>query len=266
MDISIEEYHKLPYISNSDLTLINKSIDHFLLKAEKETSDAQELGQAFHDMILSPDIFDEKYIKMPEEIKVRRGKEWDIFITENKNKKIISKEDWRKLSLMQLNFKKHPRAYLLLNNGKAEQTYYYEVDDVQCKCRPDFVNTKYSCLIDLKTTTNALLDDFSRSVASYRYHVQAAWYLDGVNKCTSEMQFDRFIFIAVETKHPFSVCIYDLGNESIEEGRRQYKKDLNKYKEYLANKDNKEYFTGISQDIITIQLPTWAFYKNIELN
>jgi exodeoxyribonuclease VIII len=251
-------------ISNSDLTLINKSIDHFLLKAERDSSDAQELGQAFHDMILTPDIFESKYIKIPEEIKIRKGKEWDIFNTENKDKKIISKEDWRKLLLMQSSFINHPKAYLLLNDGKAEQTYCYEVDDVKCKCRPDFVNTKYGCLIDIKTTASALLDDFSRSMASYRYHVQAAWYLDGVNKC-SNVQFERFIFIAIETKHPFSVCIYDLGNESIEEGRRQYRKDLNKYKDYLANKDNKEYFTGVSQDIITIQLPTWAFYKNMEL-
>jgi hypothetical protein len=266
MDISIEEYHKTPRISNSDLTLINKSIDHFLFKSERESSDAQELGQAFHDGILSPHIFKNKYVKMPEDIKVRRGKEWDIFLTENKDKKIISKEDWRKLLAMQASFINHPKAHLLLNDGKAEDTFYYELDGIQCKCRPDFTNTKYNCLIDLKTTTSALLDDFSRSVASYRYHVQAAWYLDGVNMFVGEERFDKFIFIAIETKPPFSVCIYELGNESIEEGRRQYKKDLNKYKEYLENKNNKNYFTGVSQEIITIQLPTWAFYKNMELN
>ena len=32
VDISINDYHALPHISNSDLTHINKSIDHWLKK------------------------------------------------------------------------------------------------------------------------------------------------------------------------------------------------------------------------------------------
>lgn len=263
--ISIEDYHNLPHISNSDLSLINKSIDHWLKKRERESSEAMELGQLFHDLILSPEIFKETYVEMPSEIKVRRGKEWEKFTSENEGKKIISKEESRKLTRMHQSLLEHPKAPLLFEVGEAEKSFLYEIDGIKCRCRPDFLNTKYNLLVDIKTTKSAMPDDFARSIAGNRYHVQAAWYLDGVNRCLNT-NMTKFIFVAVETQSPYSVCIYDLGEESIEEGRRQYIKDLDKVRNYLENKDKGDYFKGISSDIITLQLPTWAFYKNMDLN
>jgi hypothetical protein len=265
MKISIQDYHSDPRISNSDLTLINKSIDHYLNKAEREVNDDFIFGQVVHDMILSPDIFDQVYIAQPEHIKRRAGKEWDYFVNQNPDKTILDQKTIVKLEAIKENFIKHPKASLLLKDGMAEESFFYEMAGIKCKCRPDFVNTKYNVLIDLKTTSAIMPDEFARSIASYRYHVQAAWYLDGINQCL-EQKFEKFLFIAIDKKAPYSICIYDLGDESIEEGRRQYLKDLNKYIDYLYNKDKKEYFTGVSSEIVTLQLPTWAFYKNGDLS
>jgi exodeoxyribonuclease VIII len=264
VDISINDYHALPHISNSDLTHINKSIEHWLRKNERERSDAMDLGQMFHDLILSPEIFKTNYVEMPSEIKVRRGKEWEKFQDENKGKEVITREENRKLVRMHQSFLEHPKAPLLFETGEAERSFTYEIDEIKCRCRPDFINTKYNIILDLKTTKSAIPDEFARSMAGNRYHVQAAWYLDGVNKCLGT-DINKFLFVAVETTSPYSVCIYDLGEESIEEGRRQYKKDLEKVRHYFDNRDKEDYYRGISGDIITLQLPTWAFYKNMEL-
>jgi hypothetical protein len=78
-------------------------------------------------------------------------------------------------------------------------------------------------------------------------------------------EYNTFLFVTVETKSPYSVCVFELAPEAIAEGRRQYMKDLNKYKDYLANKENLNYFRGISDEILVIQLPTWAYYKDSDL-
>lgn len=273
MKISIEEYHKNEAISNSDLSLINKSINHYLRKQEEEEKEENSsliLGQAFHDLILSKEIVSDRYILMPEEIKQKRGKAWEEFKEIAGDKIVLTKAQTDVLDAMEESFLSHPKAKLLIGEGYAEESFFYRVGGIQCKCRPDFVNTKHNLIVDLKTSRSALPDDFSRSIANYRYHVQAAWYLDGVNRVYEEEEkeerFDKFIFIVVETASPFSVCVYELGTESIEEGRRQYKKDLDKFIEYKMNSHDEKFFKGISSDIITLQLPNWAFYKNIELN
>jgi exodeoxyribonuclease VIII len=266
---SIESYHASQAIGNSDLTLINRSIDHYLAKNDEDRSDAMILGQAFHDMILSNHLFHNKFAVIPSTITRKAGKEYELFKEESKGKQMLSGKDMTAITWMRESVLGHPKASLLLNPeyGVAEGSFFYKIDDVKCKCRPDFINTKFKCLVDLKTTRSATPDDFARSVASYRYHVQAAWYLDGVKTAMPDIfeEYNTFLFVTVETKSPYSVCVFELVPEAIAEGRRQYMKDLNKYKDYLANKENLNYFRGISDEILVIQLPTWAYYKDSDL-
>jgi hypothetical protein len=87
-----------------------------------------------------------------------------------------------------------------------------------CKTRPDVMPTEGGYLADVKTAASAHPDAFSRSVAHYGYHQQAAWYLDGVAAVTGERR-PRFYFIVVEKTPPFLVAVHQLDAEAIEWGR-----------------------------------------------
>lgn len=261
--LSSDDYHAKAAISNSDLTLINKSIDHYLHKDYKSPTPSMVIGSALHDRVLLPDVYKQNYVLQPEWIKRRAGKTWEAFLEENKAKTVLTTDQDLIVTSMYDMVMKHPAASKLLNEGRPEHSYFYTLDGIKCKCRPDY--KKFNCLIDLKTTTDVTADSFARTIACYRYYVQAAWYMDGVNFCLGEELYTNFVFVAVESSPPYGIAVYDLGKLSIEEGRRQYKRDLNKYREYLECEDKKNYFTGVSKDILNLDIPNYVFYKNGEL-
>ena len=77
---------------------------------------------------------------------------------------------------------------------------------LQCKCRPDWISADGGILVDLKTTEDASPREFQRSIAKWRYHVQAGWYMAGIEAAYGTRP-SGFIFIAVEKKPPFAVGV-----------------------------------------------------------
>ena len=65
----------------------------------------------------------------------------------------------------------------------------------------------------------------------FRYDVQAAWYLDGVNQgfAKGEQMFATFIFIAVEKEPPYGVGVYQLDEADVISGREKARSDLATY-------------------------------------
>ena len=109
-------------------------------------------------------------------------------------------------------------------------------------------------MLDLKTCVSAEYHAFQRSLATYRYYVQAAFYLDGATEATGEPHKD-FIFIAVEKSPPFSVALYTLDKGSVEFGRQAYLADLNRLCDY---RENPELWPGYPCEIREMLLPNWA--------
>lgn len=148
---------------------------------------------------------------------------------------------------------------------------------------------------DLKTTEDASPEGFAKSMANYRYDVQAPYYLDGVKKAleqgkcippvegASEMSVywideatgvlcrcrpdwwrgypKNFVFIAVEKKPPYAVGVYVLDSASTEIGRAIYQHDLQVYAECLAS----DKWPGYGDLVQTINMPAWHANKNAHL-
>ena len=149
----------------------------------------------------------------------------------------------------------HPAAGMLLQwAGKAETTHMWTdaATGLECKCRPDWLTDDGSIVVDLKTTKDASPRGFKQSVANYRYHVQAAWYLHGLEQATSKRP-DQFIFICVETTAPYAVAVYAADAEMIERGHDQAMRDLAK----LAVCKAADHWPSYSDQIETISLPGW---------
>jgi exodeoxyribonuclease VIII len=107
-------------------------------------------------------------------------------------------------------------------------------------------------MVDLKTTRDASPRGFMRSIADYRYHVQAAWYLNGVEQATGKRP-DQFIFICVESTAPYVVAVYAADEVMTDRGYEQAMKDLGKLAECRAA----DSWPSYSDQIETISLPGW---------
>jgi exodeoxyribonuclease VIII len=257
-----EAYHAHAAISKSKLDLINKSIAHFLHNAREEKT-YFNFGSAVHDAILLPELFEKNYVCMPETIKIRRGKEWDAFKAANADKTILTADEYDLARTMRDRILSHKICSNIFTDGEPEHSYFDEISvdgvTVQRKCRPDFVSK--SCLIDIKTTQDASYDAFKRAILKYRYHVQAAWYLDVVNSVLGT-EIDTFIFVAIEKEAPFPIAVYMLDRESLDLGRKQYEDNLKTYAAHMLA--GQPQVLGYTDEAIQmIGCPNYAFYEEI---
>jgi len=253
------EYHAHHAISKSGLDRIDQSPAHYQawLSEPRITTPALTFGSACHSFVLERETFGDRYAVAPSGIdrRTKAGKElWEAFTTESAGREIITAEDMDKLCYIRASIIDHPVAEELLDHGsgKAEVSVFGVLDDVGVKCRPDWLRGD-GILVDLKTTDCAAPNAFARSVAKYRYHVQAAFYSDLLQAVTGE-PVKAFVFIAVEKAPPYAVSVYELDAESLEVGRAAYQRNLDTFRRCLeAN-----HWPAYSNAIETLTLPRWA--------
>ena len=265
-----KEYHARPEISKSDLDLLAKSPYHYKYKYEFERKDsaALTLGSAVHKLVLEPaDFFNEFSVEPDVDKRTKEGKAtYNEFLKKLGDKTTLDKATYDIVKEIAKSVNSMRETALFLRDGLAEQSYFSEIEGVAVKCRPDFFNENLGLCIDLKTTSDASADGFARSVASFNYHVQAAFYGDILRSLGKSV--NNFLFIAVETKKPFMVGFYTLDEAAIEQGRKTYLALLERYKLCLARGEWWGYakFEPQSERIEAIQtlsLPTWKFYESI---
>ncbi len=201
------------------------------------------------------------------------------WLENNGHRTVLSQEQWDQLHAMRDAVMAHPAASRLLNHpGHAEQSVYWtdaETGEL-CRCRPDFWRTD-GVIVDLKTTEDASPDGFRKSIAGWRYHVQAPFYMDGIAAAISQANTDdaggfptdevtatpprAFVFIAVEKKAPYAVAVYALDSESMDIGRAEYRRDLRIYAECRRTR----VWPGYGDKIQPISLADWYIKQRAHL-
>jgi hypothetical protein len=261
-------YHAHAAVSKSHLDLVAKSPLHFWARyldpnrLPQEPTAAMQIGSAVHTHILELDQWDAQYVVAPAGIdrRTKVGKaEWDVFQTAIGTRTVISREDADLVMRIGRSVLSHPAAaYLLGLPGKAETTHMWvdEISGLQCKCRPDWLLDDGSMIVDLKTTEDASLRGFQKSIAQWRYHIQASFYLDGLQHATGKRP-EQFVFIAVEKKPPYVCAVYVADQQMIEIGRETARRDLDKLNICKAA----DYWPGYSDCIEQINLPPWMLPK-----
>jgi len=248
-----DEYFRSPGISKSGLDQIAKSPLHYQnwLNTRTAPTPAMAFGSAVHTMVLEHDDFDERYILMPDGINRRTnaGKE-AVAEIEATGKTVLTQYDFDRVRFIADSVWSHPTASDIFSEGQSEVSIMEEVRGVQVKGRTDWFRP--GLLADLKTTQSADPSDFAKSVANFRYHVQDAVYSDLFTRAGELIH--SFVFIVVETTAPYAVVVYELDEESKEQGQRLYDRDLETYIQCVENQSWPGYHQGVNK----LSLPRWA--------
>ncbi len=100
---------------------------------------------------------------------------------------------------------------------------------------PDPKGPHGECLGDLKTTRDASIPAWQKSVYKLDYHVQAAMYLDAYNSIPGVNPRNGFLHVVVENIKPFEIARRRLSEEFIEVGRARYTAALERYCDCLKS-------------------------------
>ena len=235
-DIPLSAYHAAPGLSKSDLDQIARSPAHWKY-GERVTTPAMRLGAAVHAAVLEPETWEARSARATG----RRRPEPDATIM------TLTAEEWEICWRLRDAVWNHPTCQDLFSEGIAEQSAWWLDSDTAllCKCRPDWARP--GLLVDLKTTTDASPAGFARAIERYRYHVQAAYALDGWPQAGGGTM-NQFIFVVVEKAPPYAIGLYDLSAARLAAARDLYRRDLATAADCLT----RQYWPGYPTAIVTL--------------
>jgi PDDEXK-like domain of unknown function (DUF3799) len=227
--ISFADYAAQDAVNFSTLKAIDKSPLHYqhAVKFGREDNTGLLKGRATHTAVFEPDEFMRKYAVYKGK---RRGtKEWYLFAALHHREDIIKLDEYEQALSIRDAVRRHPVAGPLLARGNAEESITWVDPDtgIKCKARLDWYNE--SALIDLKGTASTDARHFGAFAARQRYHVQAAWYSDGL--MLSKGIRPPVKLIAAEFNPPFDVAVFPLSEDDLFVGTETYQGWLKKVAE-----------------------------------
>jgi hypothetical protein len=158
--------------------------------------------------------------------------------------------------------REHPLASALLapERGKAEQSLFWRHDrtGVWLRARLDHLphpvapGRRY-VVADYKTADDASDDAFSRTAASYGYHLQQAFYVAGV-RAVGVHPDPRFLFVVQEKAAPYLVNVVQLDDEAATLGRRRFDQAVNLF----ARCTRDGVWPGYGDGVSLVTLPRWV--------
>lgn len=256
--MTFEEYLAIPALHSSQLKAVGVSPAYYQwlqTQVDIETG-AMRAGSATHAAIFEPSVFKSDYVVYP---KVRRSKEWDAFREDHAHQTILTTAQRDAAVAMAASVRRHPAAAPLLHRGKREELV--EWTDARtgraCKARVDWLG---DCLIDLKTTADPEPHAFARTAVKLDYPLQMAFYSDGVAAVTGKTRPVKII--AVQSKPPHDLVVYDIPDEVLDEGRDRYRQIM----AILERCEESNTWPGIAPSEQTLVLPDWAIqHTDLEL-
>src|SRR5690606_5815050 len=175
-------------------------------------------------------------------------------LVEAGDRTILTPDEWDQCMAMREAVAAHPIARKLLE-GEAERSAIWRDPDtgVLCKGRFDEISRSVGAITDLKTTTDASPEAFSRAIYRYGYYLQAAHYLSGAKALDLPAEF--FVFIAIEKDPPYAVAVYHVRGDAIQAGLDELRLLLELY----ARCEESSIWPGYPAEAVEIDLPPWAY-------
>jgi exodeoxyribonuclease VIII len=264
-NIEAEDYHAAAGVSNSMLKRMDRTPAHFkaAMAEPHETTPAMLLGTLLHAVILEPDKPLPDIAVKPDGMSfaTKEGKAWRAE-QELAKKLIITAEENRAWVGMGRSIHGNTVARDIVQNSTTELSLFtknpaladfFGAENPLLKCRIDMVPKTKKYLADIKTCEDAGAE-FEKTVFTYGYFQQAAFYLDLWNALNPADQRHHFVFIAVEKSPPYAVRLVGLKESAIKAGRGLYIQRLTIWVECTRS----GVWPAYQQKITEIDIPSWA--------
>jgi hypothetical protein len=228
--VTDDEYFGWDAVSNSRLSLLNRSPAHFR-QGFKESTPALRLGSLIHAGVLEWKQLIDRYVFMPDysnhpDNKTAGGdrsfskttkfvKEREaLFRDLHHDKEIVTQAEYDKLIGMSEAFALCPEAKELLTGGESEVAVVWDdpLTGMRCKAKIDYLRD--DAFIDVKTTRDG--QAFDRAIANYGYHRQAAFYQRGVAAVTGKRL--PCYMMPIESSAPYCVRVAQMSEAAIAVG------------------------------------------------
>lgn len=261
-------YHAFDACSNSRLSKISsKSPAHLRYELDAPGSDdtpAKKLGRAIHSCILEPDLFKIHYGKFEGDRRTKAGKEaWSEICDQFGEDHVIRSSEFDVCEGIMSSISGHPVAGpLFQEEAHRELTVLWKWNDLLCKSRIDFYPKRLRFNTDVKSARDGEPGAFSKAVAIRGYHRQAGLYRAACEYVGLPLR--ATLFLAVEKDPPYVVCLYELDEESVDDGWHEAQPLFETYAECVETGR----WPGYSDEVVTISIPTWKrnqIYEPYEL-
>jgi len=256
--MTIEAYHSGKGESRSLILEALRSAAHYASARETPRGDptpAMIVGAATHTAVLEPDRFGARYEIEPDDHARRNSNAYKAWAgAVDPTKEILKPEEGGLVRRMAQEIRSKPVASRLLDGGIPERSYYWTdpKTGLLCRCRPDWLREDDRVIVDLKTAKDASFRGFKRATEEHKYHMQAAFYLDGIKAVTGHEH--SWVFLVVEKSDPFAVAYYSLSKMDIEDGRALYRHGLS----IIAEARKTGLWDGYPQEVQELVLSPWA--------
>ena len=264
-----EQYHADP-VEGGSLTstgarrLISACPARYRYELENppEPTDAMDIGSAAHRLVLGAGA----------ELEVIDAPDWRTRSARERRDEAraagripILAADYETARAMAEVVADHPIAGAALRRqGAPEQTLVWRdrPTGVWCRAMVDYLPTpqrgRRLVLVDYKTCSDASTAGIRASVARYRYHQQAAWYLTGVRELGLS-EYPALIFVFQERSAPHLVHVVEIDPDDLLLGEALNRRALEIYRECVESGR----WPGYSDKEITlISLPEWAYKES----
>lgn len=262
-DLSFDEYARIAAINHSILRLFKDTPLHARTQMllPREQTPSMRLGYLVHLAVLEPARFAQTTAVAPKvDRRTTVGKKvWNDFLREHAMHEIVKYEEMEVCRGVLDSVRQNSLVMELLSGkGANELTLVWEDKEygVPCKSRLDGVRAlgNEPVIVDCKTSADPVsLRNFQKAIGNFGYHEQAAMYREGLQALRPRETPYRFLWIAIETKPPYAVRVFECEYDALEAGYQQHREHLRQYAECLKH----DIWPGYPPGIETAGLPAW---------
>jgi exodeoxyribonuclease VIII len=230
--------------------------EHVTKTAPRKETPAMALGSAVHTALLEPDRFAEEYVVCPEECSDRRTKAYKEWVASVDGAIVLTADDAATIDAIRESVRRDDFASkLLAADGHVEKSLEWTEHDVLCRMRFDKIAGPFC--IDIKTCQDATPEAFAKTIASYRYDLQASHYISGLREID---HIPRFVFVAVETCVPYRVRCFEMCDDDAYKADEDRVALLLEYRRRLESGDWSEAGEGV---LTKVFLPNWFAKREV---
>jgi len=149
----------------------------------------------------------------------RRGPEWRAFAEANAGSICLNAAEAALVRGMAKALEEHKEGMSLLA-GTRQKTLRWLYSDRECQGTPDSFTA--TTLADLKTCESSQPERFPYKARRFAWHAQLAWYAEGL-LLSGHAKPDTLCIVAVESKPPHPVTVFELTDRAKDEGARTWR-------------------------------------------